>query len=228
MASRWTAWDGNPAFWRVEDGTITGQTTADNPTQGNTFLIWRKGEVADFELTLKFRIVGGNSGIQYRSRESEKWVIGGYQADIDAAGQYAGILYEERGRGILAMRGKRVVIAADGKLTDAGTTAAEADILASLQKEGWNDYRVRAVGNHLQQWINGHQTVDVTDNEAAKRAMSGLLALQLHAGPPMLVQFKEIMYRKLTPADDSSAAAAPAKKTRHLYCGQAESRVRLA
>ena len=107
-------WDGNPAFWRVEEGTITGQTTADNPTAGNTFLIWRKGQVGDFELRLKFRIVGGNSGIQYRSQEVDKWVIKGYQADFDASGQYAGILYEERCRGILARRRKQVVIDAAG------------------------------------------------------------------------------------------------------------------
>ena len=74
-------WDGNPKFWSVRDGTITGQTTAENPTQGNTFLIWRLGTVEDFELHLSYRIVGGNSGIQYRSKDLGNWVVGGYQAD---------------------------------------------------------------------------------------------------------------------------------------------------
>ncbi len=197
-------WDGNPKLWRVEDGAITGQTTAENPTNGNTFLIWRDGEVSDFELRLQFRIVGGNSGIQYRSKEVEKWVIAGYQADIDSGDQYIGILYEERLRGILALRGKKVVIDEDGNKTDVGTTADNQTILDSIKKEGWNEYYIKADGNHLVQAINGHVTVDVTDNDAAKRAMSGLLALQLHAGPPMLVQFKDIQLKRLTAADNAS------------------------
>ena len=190
-------WDGDPKFWRVEDGAITGQTTPDNPTQGNTFIIWRDGKLEDFELRLKFRIVGGNSGIQYRSREVEKWVMSGYQADIDSTDKYIGILYEERARGILALRGKRVVIDEDGTLNEVGSTAEDATILDSIKKEGWNEYSIKVEGNHLVQSINGNVTVDVTDNQTAKRASSGLLALQLHAGPPMLVQFKDIQLKQL-------------------------------
>ena len=95
-------WDGDPRFWSVRDGVITGETTPDNPTERNTFLIWRGGTLGDFQLELDFRLVGGNSGIQYRSVERDNWVIHGYQADFDAAGQFSGILYEEGGRGILA------------------------------------------------------------------------------------------------------------------------------
>jgi len=84
-------WDGNPEFWRVEEGTITGQTTDAKPTKGNTFIIWRGGETADFELKLEYKIINGNSGIQYRSFEvpNEKWVIGGYQADFEAGDTYS-------------------------------------------------------------------------------------------------------------------------------------------
>ena len=113
-------WDGDPRFWSVKDGVICGQTTRDNPTEHNTFLIWRKGEVSDFQLDLDFRLVGGNSGIQYRSQEADKWVIGGYQADFDAAGTYSGILYEERGRGILTERGKKIVVDEQGKVEVVG------------------------------------------------------------------------------------------------------------
>lgn len=95
-------WEGKSQFWSVRDGTITGQTTADNPTKGNTFIIWRGGTPGDFELRMKFRIVGGNSGIQYRSTEYDDFVVGGYQADFEAGDRFIGILYEERGRGILA------------------------------------------------------------------------------------------------------------------------------
>ena len=110
-------WDGKPEFWRVENGAIVAETTAANPTNGNTFLIWRQGLVDDFELTLAYRITGtpnANSGIQYRSKDLGDLVVGGYQADFEAGPTYSGIVYEERGRGILCQRGERVTIAADG------------------------------------------------------------------------------------------------------------------
>lgn len=193
-------WDGNPDFWSVLDGVITGQTTPDKATKGNTFLVWRKGEVGDFILRLDFRIVGGNSGVQYRSREVEKWVISGYQADFDAAGQWAGTLYEEKARGVLAKRGQKVVVEEAGKKTVVGETASEQDIVAAIKKEDWNSYEITAKGNHLVQKLNGIVTVDLTDNQADKRRMEGLLALQLHAGPPMTVQFRNIRIKKLDPA----------------------------
>jgi type 1 glutamine amidotransferase len=205
-------WDGNPKFWRVEDGTITGQTTAQNPTEGNTFLIWRKGEVGDFELRAKFRIMGGNSGIQYRSKEMGRWVIGGYQADIDATGRYMGILYEERGRGILAERGQDVKIQADGQIRPQGSGRDAQAILDAVKNEEWNEYTIRAEGNHLVQSINGKVMVDVTDEQASARAMKGLLALQLHAGPPMIVQFKDVQLKQLVAGDKSTRAPAAKKK----------------
>ena len=87
-------WEGTPEFWSVQDGAIVGQTTAENPTKGNTFLIWRQGTLDDFELRLKYRITGGNSGVQYRSKDYGDFVVGGYQADIDSGTTYSGILYE--------------------------------------------------------------------------------------------------------------------------------------
>src|SRR6187431_1923422 len=110
-------WDGNPDFWSVQDGTITGMTTAEKPTKGNTFIIWRKGEVGDFELKFEYKIIGGNSGVQYRSFEvpNEKWVVGGYQADFEAGDRFSGINYGERFRGILADRGQKTVIGDDHK-----------------------------------------------------------------------------------------------------------------
>ncbi len=198
-------WDGDPRFWSVKDGVITGQTTKDNPTEHNTFLVWRDGVLKDFQLDVDFRLVGGNSGIQYRSKEFEKWVIGGYQADFDAAGQYSGILYEERGRGILAMTGQKVVITKDGEKKVVGQVGNPDEIRAAVKKEDWNHYTVTAKGNHLVHKINGVVTVDVTDNQVDKRAMSGLLAFQVHAGEPMLVQFKNVALTTLDtePATES-------------------------
>ncbi|MBC7856359.1 MAG: DUF1080 domain-containing protein, partial [Pirellulaceae bacterium] len=190
-------WEGNPDFWSVKDGAITGQTTAEKPTKGNTFIVWRKGEVGNFELRLQFKIIGGNSGVQYRSQEVEKWVIKGYQADFDGAGAWAGTLYEERGRSVLAKRGEKVEVGDDGKPKVVGKTAEEKQIVDSLKKEDWNDYVIIAEGNHLVQKLNGITTVDLVDNDPKGRRAEGLLALQLHAGPPMTVQFKNIRIKKL-------------------------------
>jgi len=190
-------WEGKEKVWSVKDGAITGQTTAENPTSGNTFLIWKKADVANFELHLKFRIVGGNSGIQYRSVDKGNSVVNGYQADIDATNGYLGILYEEGGRGILANRGKKVEISADGKKSDVGVTEDDKTILATVKKEDWNDYAVIAIGNRLVHKVNGHTTIELTDNEASRAKSSGILALQLHACPPMLIQFKDILIKKL-------------------------------
>jgi putative membrane-bound dehydrogenase-like protein len=209
-------WDGNPEFWSVRDGVITGQTTAEKPTRGNTFLVYRPEQFDNFELQAEFRIVGGNSGIQYRSKEVGKWVIGGYQADFDAAGQWAGTLYEEKGRGVLAKRGQKVEVPAGGKPKVVGETAAEKDIVAALKKEDWNSYSVIARGNHLVQTLNGITTVDLTDNDPEKRAAKGLIALQLHAGPPMTVQFRNLRIKKLdgqTDTEKTSTQAAPAAST---------------
>ena len=201
-----TGWEGNPKLWSVKDGAITGQTTAENPAQGNTFLIWTNGTVADFELRCSFKLVPGdskgfaNSGIQYRSKvmDSANWIVGGYQADMEAGPTYTGILYEERmTRGIMAARGEKVVWDKDGKKQVVGSVGDAAEIGAAIKKGDWNDYVIIAKGNHLQHFINGKETVDVVDECEAKRAMSGVLALQLHQGSPMTAQFKNIRLKRL-------------------------------
>jgi hypothetical protein len=200
-----TGWEGNKDLWSVQDGTITGITPPDpaDPKKGiikhNTFLVWKGGKVGDFTLTFQYRIEKGNSGVQYRSKELAPGafgpIISGYQADFEAGTTYSGILYEERGRGILAKRGEKTVIKAgpDGKkpvVEQAGKVGDSAAIQASIKSEDWNDYKIVAIGNHVQHFINGMQTIDVTDEDAANAPKEGLLALQIHAGPPMKVQFK--------------------------------------
>jgi len=186
-------WEGKE-FWSVKDGAISGQTTAEKPTKGNTFIVW-DGKLEDFELKLKFRIVGGNSGIQFRSENIGDFVVKGYQADFDSAGSWTGTLYDEKGRGVLAKRGSKVVIDENGKKEVAGKTASEKEILESIKKEDWNDYHIIVKGNHIVQKVNDLVTVDVTDNQVSEAETSGILALQLHAGPPMLVQFKDIQLK---------------------------------
>jgi len=186
-------WDGDPSIWSVEDGAITGITTAEKPLQHNTFLILAGKPLSDFRLELQYRITGGNSGIQYRSRviDPEKWIVGGYQADIEAGVTYTGILYEEKGRGILALRGERATISAEGK-SEKETFADAADLQKFIRQNDWNDYVVEAQGNTLKHIINGHLMSETIDHETNKRSAEGVLALQVHVGPPMKVQFRNL------------------------------------
>ncbi len=196
-------WDGDPKFWSVQDEAITGQTTKENPTKGNTFIIWRAGQTANFELKLEYKIIGGNSGIQYRSfpREggADKWRIGGYQADFEAGKTYSGILYGEAFRGILANRGQKTVIGTNGKPKVVGSVGESSEIQKKIKNEDWNSYHIIANGNHFVHKINGVVTCEATDEDDAARA-DGLLALQLHAGPPMKVQFRNIHLKELPPS----------------------------
>jgi hypothetical protein len=182
-------WEGNPKLWSVEEGVITGRTgtNEDNKITHNTFLVYTNEPVDNFELRFSYKISKtGNSGVQYRSKVIEKGkfgsIVGGYQGDFEGGTRYSGILYEEKMRGILAERGQKTVIKeVEGKtkIEVAGSVGDTKEIQASIRPEGWNDYVIIAQGNHLQHFINGMQTVDVTDEQAAKAAKSGVLALQI-------------------------------------------------
>jgi hypothetical protein len=191
-------WRGDKNFWSVQDGALTAKTTPENLLKYNTFLIWEGGKPADFELRAKYRIVGGNSGIQYRSRviDEEKFVVSGYQADIDSKDQYSGMNYEEKARTFLAQRGEKSTIGADGK-KEIEKIGDKAELQAKIKKEDWNDYRIVAKGNHLQHYINGVLMSEVIDNQKDKAATSGIIALQAHQGPPMTVQFKDLRIKEL-------------------------------
>jgi Domain of Unknown Function (DUF1080) len=193
-----TGWEGDTTLWSVEDGAITGTTQADKPIPNNTFLIWKEGKLGDFELNLEYRIESGNSGIQYRSKvhDEKKFIVGGYQADIDSTMRYTGINYEERGRGILAERGQIVTITSTGEKKVVGS-AGDADALAGkIDKNGWNKYKIVAQGNKVQHFINDLLMSEVVDEQKENAATEGVLALQLHAGDPMKVQFRKIELQK--------------------------------
>ena len=191
-------WDGDTSIWSAEDGAIVGRTTADAPLKNNTFLIWRGEKLGDFRLTLQYRIQGGNSGVQYRSKvvDPAKWIVGGYQADIDSGPEYTGILYDERGRGILAKRGERVTIDREGK-SKAAAFADAAELMKAVRAEDWNDYVIEARGPRLRHTINGKLMSETEDNDEKNRVASGILALQVHQGPPMTVQFRKIKLETL-------------------------------
>lgn len=198
-----TGWDGDPALWRVEDGTITGETTAANPIPYNKFIHWRDGELDDFELKVEYRISGGNSGIQYRSfvLPDKEYAVGGYQADFDAERNWAGTNYGEQFRGILAKRGQKTVINEDGKPEVTGSLGEPGELQARVKDNDWNEYHIIARGNHFVQKINGVVMSDVTDNDTDTRRRSGILAFQIHKGPPMVVRFRNIRLKRL-PLED--------------------------
>jgi hypothetical protein len=204
-----TGWDGDPRLWSVKDGVIHGETTAENPAQGNTFCIWRGGTLKDFVLKIKFRIKTGNSGIQYRSKEFGPWRISGYQAEVcDCPGQ-VGFLYHEAGRASLVNVGDFGMIDAQGAVSVVGKVSdADALLQAGYSKSGeWNDYIIIAQGNYLRHYLNGYPTMALIDNDRLTdpadpndrkgAAREGLLALQIHAGPPMVVEFKDIFLKQL-------------------------------
>lgn len=191
-----SGWSGDTRFWSVEDGAITGRSTEQNPLTANTFLA-ADGVFGDFELRLQFRIEGGNSGVQYRSRLREDGSAAGYQADIDSGPNYTGILYEENGRGILCDRGASVDLLPGGARHDAGRIGDKAELESLLRKQDWNDYEIVARGPRLIHRINGRTFVDVVDRDDAHAATGGRIALQIHSGPPMTVRFRAIRLREI-------------------------------
>lgn len=200
-------WDGDPRLWRVKDGVIRGETTPENVAKGNTFIIWKEGTTKDFELRLSFRCnATNNSGIQYRSKHitegvGNKWVVRGYQHEVRnelKLPNIAGFIYDEGGkRGRLTGVGEKVVWQADGKKSVTPTGLDQAAFEKLFKLDDWNDVVIIAKGNNIRHYLNGVQLVDFTDEDPKLALLDGILALQLHAGKPMWVEFKNIRFREL-------------------------------
>jgi len=171
-------WDGDPDYFRVEDGAIVAGSL-DRPTPENQF-ISSTGSYGDFELRLSFKLLGdpahANAGVQFRSsRVPNSNEMSGYQADIGQT--YWGCLYDE------ARRNQTLV-------------QADQDAVSRVvRREGWNDYVIRCKGRHIQLWLNGVQTVDYTEHDSGI-AESGLIGLQVHQGPPSKVFYRNIRIQK--------------------------------
>jgi len=216
-------WDGNAELWSVRDYTIVGITKEDEPLPYNQFLIWRGGNVKNFEFRATIRQTGNNSGIQYRSRELKEvgqWSIGGYQCDIHPLAANNAMLYDERGRGIVAKNGQSVII--DGKGTK-WVTKEQAPIEVTVAD--WNEYKIIVNGNHLIHQVNGKTTADIIDFQESERELEGLLAFQVHRGPAMKVEIKDVYLKTLPDGGlltieqnpipkDAKAVDAPGKKAK--------------
>ncbi len=208
-------WEGDVNYWRVADGSIIGEITADKLLKSNTFIIWRGGETKDFELKLEYKMsIDGNSGINYRSEQITEvpFALKGYQADIDGKNRYTGQNYEERGRTTLAYRGQKTTIngaedpnaaVKDNVKNNAWT---KVEITKSWNKDSlqtfingtdWNEVHLIIKGNRLQHYVNGILMSDVTDEDKVNRKMSGLLGVQVHVGPPMKVEYRNIRLKEL-------------------------------
>ncbi len=208
-------WKGDTTYWRVENGHLVGEITPATILKNNSFIIWQGGELADFELTLEFKITAaGNSGINYRSVPvtGVPYALKGYQADIDGANNYTGQNYEERARTTLAYRGEIVTVNTPKNSTSAlndhiknnawlerkvtGTLGDIDSLKQGIRSEDWNQMHLIVKGNKLRHYVNDFLMSEVTDNDKVNGKSSGLLGVQVHVGPPMKVEFRNIRLKR--------------------------------
>jgi len=203
-----SGWDGDPKLWSVKDGVIHGETTAEVPAQGNTFLIWKEGKLKDFDLRLSFRCSAtNNSGIQYRSKHitddkvRNKWVVRGYQHELRnelKLPNVAGFIYDEGGkRGRICLVGERVRWTPEGKKVEATDLIDAAGYEKLFKLDDWNDVVIIGRGNNIRHYLNGRQLIDFTDEAPELALKEGILAVQLHAGKPMFAEFRNIRLKEL-------------------------------
>ena len=193
-------WDGDPAYWRVENGELVGEVTALNPLKRNSFIIWRGGEPKNFELKAEYRISElGNSGINYRSTETNgtRWVLRGPQADIDGQNGGTGQNYEEGGRGLLAHRGDVTYIATGSSPQVIAVLGASDELKAFIKVDDWNTYHLIVRGDLMLHVLNGHIMSEVIDDDRINRKSKGLIGVQVHVGPPMKVEYRHVLLRTL-------------------------------
>jgi hypothetical protein len=197
-------WDGDPRYWRVENGSLTGEVTPATLLKSNTFIIWRGGSPKDFELKADYRITaGGNSGINYRSvvvpdpvTPANRFAMRGYQADIDGQNRYTGQNYEEKGRLFLALRGQMTHVVG-GRKPIILSTLGDTNDLAGFISADWNSYHLIVRGNMLVHILNGHLMSLVVDDDAPQRTFEGLIGVQVHVGPPMKVEYRNFRLKNL-------------------------------
>jgi hypothetical protein len=193
-------WDGDPTYWRVENGVLVGEVTPATILKRNSFIIWKGGVTKDFELIVDVRVSDrGNSGINYRSviLDTLKYAMKGYQLDIDGANRWSGQNYEERGRTFLAYRGQRVTLEPNQKPLITDSLGSRDSMASFIKKDDWNEYRLVVKGNNLKHFINGILMSEVTDNDTVNRTMTGYLGVQVHVGPPMKIEYRNFRLKEL-------------------------------
>jgi len=196
-------WEGNPVYWRVENGALAGEITPATVIKSNTFIVWRGGRPRDFELKLDYRIsADGNSGINYRSAiipdpvtPENRYSMRGYQCDLDGRKRYPGNNYEEKGRLFLAVRGQMTHVVG-GRPPVLVSAFGDADELAKFVTDDWNAVHLIVRGNVLTHIVKGHVMTVVVDDDVPNRPVDGLIGVQVHVGPPMKVEYRNIRLKQ--------------------------------
>tara|TARA_R110002167_G_scaffold73727_1_gene206489 strand:- start:35813 stop:36646 length:834 start_codon:yes stop_codon:yes gene_type:complete len=186
------------SWWSVKKGAITAEITDEKPCTENQYLFSEYGQMADFELKLKHRLVSQhnvNGGFQFRSEHYDLADCKGYQVDNNTKTDWLVRLYDEFGRHTLSFRGERTIFSEKGVASK--TTLPEAKEKAHFKLEQWHNYHLICKGNKITLYVNEKLVAEVIDNDPENFDPSGLLALQLHSGKSMLVQFKDIWYKEL-------------------------------
>ena len=192
-----TGWEADTEIWSVEDGCLVGQSPNGEPYNKQNYIYWAKAEPGDFVLKLKYRLTGkgSNSGVQIRSEKRPNWDCYGYQADMEEAPNWTGCLFHHD-RGAVVKRGFKGVITFDG--TDETKEFADPAELAKKYTtvDEWNEYEISAIGSVITLKINGELMGEV-DDQHEKAAAKGVIAFQMHPGPPMKIEFKDIKIKIL-------------------------------
>ena len=193
--NRLNQWAGNPQYWSMKDGVLTGVTNGS--LKMNRFITWKGSTIRNFDLRVKVKVSeGGNSGLQYRGHLSPERgldVVTGYQCDVVANNpDYNGMLYEEKGRRILSHTGEKVIVDETGQSWVVGKFPVK-----EFAPGEWHEYRVLVKGNYHQHWINGHPTANLLDFDEDGRSLEGVLAVQVHVGPAMEIQYKDMRIKQL-------------------------------
>jgi hypothetical protein len=194
-------WEGDPKYWRVENGCLVGEVTPATLLKQNTFIIWRGGTTRDFDLKVDFRVSPrGNSGINYRSERMKigPYVLRGYQADLDGPKKYTGQNYDEKGRTFLALRGDVSRVDPDGKARIIGTIASKDALTSAIKDNDWNAYHLIVRGNTMIHLLNGQLMSVVVDDDPKGRKFDGMLGVQVHTGPPMKIEYRNFRLKRLT------------------------------
>ncbi|WP_203257153.1 3-keto-disaccharide hydrolase [Hyunsoonleella ulvae] len=211
-------WEGDPKYWRVENGILIGEVTPETILKRNSFIIYNKEQPDNFELKLEYRVSElGNSGVNYRSEmiEGIPFALRGYQCDIDGRNRYTGQNYEEKKRTTLAYMGEKVNIA---KMPDSipknnlrkhvkkncwqtrtvvDTLGSKSQLKSNIKANAWNKVYIKVNGNTMQHYVNGVLMSEVTDLDTINRTMKGYIGVQVHVGPPMKIEYKNIFIKHL-------------------------------
>lgn len=188
-----TGWKGGDrSFWSAQDGTLVGESTEKHPCPKTQYLWWTEKKPTDFTFTCKFKMcgAGGNSGVQFRSDVTPDGEMVGYQGDMELGPSWTGCLYHTR-RHIIVKRGEKGLIAEDG--TKKLEQFADGKKLLDLVKwDKWNTYEIIVKGTDITLKINGQLMMKVDDRDKKFPIKDGFIGIQLHQGPFMRVEYKDI------------------------------------